>query len=554
MLYLVIAFSSLLFTIFFTPYLINYLKRSNIVDHPDEERKIHTSPIPRMGGLVIYSVVVILLLSFFHNHDQIKFFVYASFILLFIGILDDVLGVSWSIKMLAQAASAVLLIVFLYPRFNSILIFGFELPIIPGIILLSFFIIGTINAFNLMDGLDGLASSISLNAIAVSFLISLSPPNSFVLILCAALAGSLIGFLKFNAFPARIFLGDTGSLTLGLFTVTVVLFASLSPSGQSLSLSFPIIVLAIPIVDTLKVMMSRVLNKKHPFLADKSHIHHILYSKSIKHKTIVFIISVYSLLFALTGVYYSFYSRPAGFIIFMILLIPLLFAKQLLDKLIKKQNVILYGKSVKRMPEVFINYYKKIILPFVSVMLLVSLFMLMPFDSIINQDFILISLLIIVLLVIYTFINYRMNHIVTDIIVLFNIIIFFAIVSKNPLLYKDLFFIPVFGDVNIHLLIISVLLVVVGFFLYFRDRIRGKDEAFLTGIDLIILAFITLAFISANMLPFKDTMLLSDTMFRSFLVYLFYKIIIRIKPKFHLTLYASSFIFTLIAQSILLFL
>ena len=238
----------------------------------------------------------------------------------------------------------------------------------------------------------------------------------------------------------------------------------------------------------------------------------------------------------------------------MILLIPLLFAKQLLDKLIKKQNVIVYGKSVKRMPEVFINYYKKIILPFVSVMLLVSLFMLMPFDSIINQDFILISLLIIVLLVIYTFINYRMNHIVTDIIVLFNIIIFFAIVSKNPLLYKDLFFIPVFGDVNIHLLIISVLLVVVGFFLYFRDRIRGKDEAFLTGIDLIILAFITLAFISANMLPFKDTMLLSDTMFRSFLVYLFYKIIIRIKPKFHLPLYASSFIFTLIAQSILLFL
>ena len=524
------------------------------MDHPDEERKIHTSPIPRMGGLVIYSVVIILLLSFYHNHDEIKFFVYASFILLFIGILDDVLGVSWSFKMIAQAASAVLLIVFLFPRFNNVHLFGLELSIIPGIIILALFIIGTINAFNLMDGLDGLASSISLNAIAVSFLIALSPPNSFVLILCAALAGSLIGFLKFNAFPARIFLGDTGSLTLGLFTITAVLFASLSPSENYLSLSFPVIVLAIPIVDALKVMISRMLNKKHPFLADKSHIHHILYSKSIKHKTIVFIISVYSLLFALTGVYYNFYSQTIGFAIFMMLLIPLLFARQLLDMLIKKQNVILYGQSVKRLPQVFINYYKKLIIPFVALLLLVTLFILMPFDSIINEDFIFISLLIIVLLVIYTFINYRMNHYVTDIIVLFNIIIFFAIVSKNPLLYKDLFFLPFFGDINIHLIIISILLAVIGFFLYFRDRIRGSNEAFLTGIDLIILAFITLAFISSNMIPFKDTMLISDTLFRSFLVYLFYKIIIRIKPKFHLTLYASSFVFTLIAQSILLFL
>ncbi len=554
MLYLVIAFSSLLFTIFFTPYLINYLKRSNIVDQPDEERKIHTTPIPRMGGLVIYSVVIILLLSFFHNHDAIKYFVYASFILLFIGILDDVLGVSWSVKMLAQLVSAILLIVFLYPNFTSIQLFGFELPLIPGIVILCLFIIGTINAFNLMDGLDGLASSIALDALAVSFLIGLNPANSFVLILCSALAGSLIGFLKFNAFPARIFLGDTGSLTLGLFTITAVLFSSISPAEHSLSLSFPIIVLAIPIVDTIKVMFSRVLKKRHPFLADRSHIHHILYSKSIKHKTIVFIISVYSLLFALTGVYYSYYSKPAGFIIFIALLIPLLFARQLLDKLIKKQNVILYGQSVKKLPEVFINFYKKIILPFISILLLLSLLMLMPFDSLINPDFILISVLIIILLVIYTFINYRMNHFVTDIIVLFNIIIFFSIVSKNPLLYKDLFFIPVFGDVNIHLLIISILLVVIAFFLYFRDRIRGKDEAFLTGIDLIILAFITLAFISSNMLPFKDTMLVSDTLFRSFLVYLFYKIIIRIKPRFHLTLYASSFIFTLVAQSIILFL
>jgi hypothetical protein len=260
------------------------------------------------------------------------------------------------------------------------------------------------------------------------------------------------------------------------------------------------------------------------------------------------------LLFALTGLYYTFYSKLAGFLIFVTLLVPLIFARQLLDMLIKKRNVILYGQSVKRLPEVFINLYKKIILPFISVLLLLSLFTLMPFDSLINEDFIIISVLIIILLVIYTFINYRMNHIVTDIIVLFNIIIFFSIVSKNPLLYKDLFTLPFFGDINIHLLIISILLCVVAFFLYFRDRIKSSQESFLTGIDLIILAFITLAFISSNMLPFKDTMLVSDTLFRSFLVYLFYKIIIRIKPRFHLTLYASSFIFTLIAQSIILFL
>jgi len=184
MLYLVIAFASLLFTIFFTPYLINYLLKSKIVDQPDSKRKIHTTPIPRMGGLIIYLVVIIFVLSFFHDHNELKYFVYGSFILLFVGILDDILGVNWSVKLLAQVVTAALLIVYLSPKFTTIILFGITLPYAVGIIILMLFIIGTINAFNLMDGLDGLASSISLMAILVSFLVGISYNNVFVLILC----------------------------------------------------------------------------------------------------------------------------------------------------------------------------------------------------------------------------------------------------------------------------------------------------------------------------------------------------------------------------------
>ncbi len=155
--------------------------------------------------------------------------------------------------------------------------------------------------------------------------------------------GSFIGFLKYNAFPAKIFLGDCGSLTLGFFLVTIVLISSTNTNTGNIDLTFSMILLATPVMDTLRVIVVRIRNRRNPFISDKSHIHHIILESNIQHKATVYILQGFSLLFVIIALYYL-GNNIGGLVLFILLAILLLFIRNILASYRK----IIEGQSVKK--------------------------------------------------------------------------------------------------------------------------------------------------------------------------------------------------------------
>jgi UDP-GlcNAc:undecaprenyl-phosphate GlcNAc-1-phosphate transferase len=275
-----------------------------------------------MGGVVIYLTVIVSIISFFNDLSGLRFFLLGSLALLLVGIFDDIKKISYEKKFVIQFIAAVFLLIFLSETYNTITLFGFRIPAPFDKLLLLVFIVGVINAINLYDGLDGLVTSFSLLISFVTFYLGWELNNQFLLILSAALIGSLIGFLKYNIFPARIFLGDSGSLTLGFFLVTSVLISSANPVNKNIDLTFSVILIAVPVVDTLRVMIARLMNLKNPFLPDLSHIHHIILNSNINYKGALLILQSFSILFTLIAMY--FYLSGDMFSIFFFALLSLM--------------------------------------------------------------------------------------------------------------------------------------------------------------------------------------------------------------------------------------
>ena len=337
---LIIFYISLLLTLFFTPFFIEYLTKHEIIDLPGG-RRINTYAVPRMGGLVIYLTSILSIVAFYGNLDEVKYFILGSVLLLLVGVFDDVREVNYKKKFVVQFATALLLVAFLSSRYSTLSFFGLNIPYPLDKIILIIFIVGVINALNLYDGLDGLVTGFSLLVTIITFIIGWQLDNRLLLILSVSLIGSLTGFLKYNAYPAKIFLGDCGSLTLGFFLVTLALISSENIATRNMDLTFSVILLATPVIDTLKVMFIRIKNRRNPFISDTSHVHHIILGSNVKHKATVFILQGFSLLFVLIAVLYR-SNFVVGLVIFAFLASMLLLIKKILIgyKKIGKQESI----------------------------------------------------------------------------------------------------------------------------------------------------------------------------------------------------------------------
>jgi UDP-GlcNAc:undecaprenyl-phosphate GlcNAc-1-phosphate transferase len=551
--YLIIFFATLVGTILITPYFIDLFNRIKIVDVPDGNRKLHSAPVPRMGGLLIFLVFLTSIFFFYGDINSIKYYLFGAIIIFSVGAYDDLLGTGWALKFVYQTVAACLILFFLIPKFSSISFFTIEFSIVPAAIILLLFIVGTINAFNLLDGLDGLVSGITLLVCILLFFISLNLLDTFSLVVLSSITGCLIGFLKYNSYPARIFLGDSGSFFLGYLVVSTVLLVSIDKSTRVLDLTFAVILLAVPIADTLKVLFERLMSGKHPFAADRTHIHHIVSSKNITHQTTVFVITIYSLLFTANAIIYLFYSQAGGILIFLILIVPLIYANKILQFVLEREKLLIFGRAINRFPQFLINYYKAGVIPLVSIFVIYYfIYLLVSADGSI-ADFLIPSFIIVGLLLVFTVINYNKNKILTDIIVFFNVLIFFIINKSVTVLYKDISDLPILGNLNYHLLIVGILLPVVGFFLIFKERINPRKETFFIALDLIIILVVILLSITSNLIPVTNSFLVTDTIFRSFLIYAFYKVIVTIKPGYRIFLYVFSFLIVISSQSILLF-
>lgn len=276
------------------PVIINISRLKNLMDEP-VERSAHASKTPTLGGVALFASTLI---GYFlwENPGEgslMHLTVVGLVLLFFLGVKDDILVLAPVKKMLVQVGCSGLLILGADLRIDNFFgIFGLhEIPYLISVPLTVFVFIALINAMNLIDGIDGLAGGIGLLA-STAFGAWFYLNKQYALAsMCAALAGALLGFLRFNfSRTSKIFMGDTGSLIVGfLLTVFAIKFIHLNVTYRfeaNAYFSAPIlaiVVLIVPIFDTLRVFLVRLMNKKDPFTADKNHMHHILIAQGYSH-------------------------------------------------------------------------------------------------------------------------------------------------------------------------------------------------------------------------------------------------------------------------------
>lgn len=281
--------------------------RFDIVDHP-EKRKMHQIPIPLMGGLgIFFSFALVSAIALGRGAElesgQLKSYLgllAGSVIIVLLGIYDDARGLKAPVKFAGQALAALAVVgtggridLFTNPMGTS-----FEIGWL-GIPLTLFWIVGITNAVNLIDGLDGLAVGIGGIA-ALGLFAVVAQEKAFVATLTIILAGSALGFLRHNFYPARLFLGDTGSMFIGFALSVIGLYGSLKSTTVTV-LFLPIILLGVPIFDTLFAIMRRAKRRVSPFKADREHIHHRLVRIGLHHRNVVLVLYFVCIYLALTA-------------------------------------------------------------------------------------------------------------------------------------------------------------------------------------------------------------------------------------------------------------
>lgn len=543
MTYLLIFFTSLILTIFLTPYYISFLKKSRIIDYPGA-RKVHKEIMPRMGGLIIFFVVLILLNAFVEDFNTIKLLIISSTILIFTGIVDDVIGLNNFIKFIFQNISAVILVLFLQKYYSSVSILGITLthPIDYLVILL--FIVGTINSINFLDGLDGLASGFSILIFGSILALSINKDDVFLILLTVCLLGSTIGFLRFNAFPARVFLGDTGSLILGFFLVLTSSLTSIDYHEKVLDLNFPIILLGLPLIDAVKVFVLRLIKKRDPFSPDTSHQHHILKKSIVSHEATVFFIQLISLYFIFLSLLYLKDYRTQVIIIYFISAIiviglhPILLrfsVAHIADELLIKLRQIPIKNIFK-----IINF--SLFIAFI--LMLVVIILSFSFNTSLSIQELLFLLIMVTGLLLIAILQSKKIGSVGGINVFLNFAIFFIISKLSlPSLYNDELTIKTISQVND--ITFYALSTIIAITLVLRWKALMTKTSLFTGADLTIIVLMMLTFIVNNFLKYDLHYYLSISLLEAFIFYIWYKLIVDLRKKYEHRLAIASFILPL---------
>ena len=376
-----------------------------------------------------------------------------------------------------------------------------------------------------MDGMDGLVAGFSLQVIWMILILAAISKNELLLILTSALIGALFGFLKFNAYPAKIFLGDSGSLTLGFFLVVASLLISLENSRGKIDLVFSILLLGVPILDTFKVMYLRIVNGKNPFLPDQNHLHHIIFNGKIRHKTTVFIILFFTSLFAVLALVYLRYSKIIPLVIFFFLAVILWFTHQILIKLSRIRFLIKSRRKLIKISEEYSYLFKLIFIP-ASVPVTGLLFLAMlPGSSSINLSILIFVISVIVVLFFVVAFRKIVLGGLNDVFVLINLCMFFICGNhSSPLLLKIKLSQSLINIIQYISLIILFFFMV--FFLFQRGKILNSAKTFLTGLDLSLIIFIVFLYILNLFISYNIFYLLRINIIEACILYLWYKMVL----------------------------
>lgn len=296
------------------------------LDMPNE-RKVHKKPMPRMGGLAIFFAFMIGYMLYAQSTTQMLSILMAGFIIVMLGMIDDIKPIRARYKFLVQLICAGIVTFYGGIVLSEISGLGLYLKFPEPIaqIITIFFIVSITNAINLIDGLDGLAAGVSSIYFATIAFIALilNKLSGLDVILSLIMLGSTLGFLLHNFNPASIFMGDSGSLFLG-FMIAVISLLGFKATTLT-SLIIPLLILAIPIFDTVLAIFRRLLKGESIGTPDKEHFHHQLLKMKFSTRVTVLIIYFINILFALVSIFYVLGDNEIAIAIYIALMILLLF-------------------------------------------------------------------------------------------------------------------------------------------------------------------------------------------------------------------------------------
>ena len=307
------------------PFTIKIAKKKGFLDVPKDERRVHKKPIPVGGGIAMVISVSILMVYFLPINKNLIMALIASLIIAISGLYDDKEGLSPKLKFLFQILAAVILIIggmkiefFTNPFDSHDALLILNILSIPVTI---FWVCGITNTINLIDGLDGLASGVSMICAISMFFITYKMGRYDVSLICALVAGACLGFLPFNFNPAKIFMGDTGALYLG-FMLSYISISGFLKQAAILMIFVPVLILGVPVFDTAFAMVRRKLSGKSMVEADKGHLHHRLLKMGLNQRqTVVILYSISAIFGVLANLISRFHSSIALVISLGVLLI-----------------------------------------------------------------------------------------------------------------------------------------------------------------------------------------------------------------------------------------
>ena len=295
---LLTASVSFIITFLAIPVILQIAELKNLYDIPDE-RKVHTRPVASLGGVGIFGGFLLACLLSIQGYinPEFQYFFAAALVIFFLGLKDDLMVLSATKKFIGQVIAASILIHLGGIRLDSMHgLFGFEqVPEGFGLALSYLTIIVVINSFNLIDGVDGLAASLGILAMLIFGTYFFAIAQQAYALLAFSMAGSLVAFMIFNHHPAKIFMGDSGSLMIGLVnSILVIKFISVAnaplvsfPIPSAVAIGFAILI--VPLLDTLRVFSIRIINGRSPFTPDRNHVHHLLLDRGFGHAAVTFI-------------------------------------------------------------------------------------------------------------------------------------------------------------------------------------------------------------------------------------------------------------------------
>ncbi|MGQ9497464.1 MAG: MraY family glycosyltransferase [Desulfotomaculales bacterium] len=309
-----------------TPVVGRLAGKLGALDVPDA-RKLHTRPVPRLGGLAVYLAFLAGLLAFGPAGREIWGLVVGASLIVVLGTLDDIYDLPAKVKLAGQIAAAAAVIPFglqvefvTNPLNGGLIHLGWW-----GIPVTVFWLVAVTNALNLIDGLDGLATGTAVIAAATLAAVAWTEGHTAAVALALIVGAAALGFLRHNFYPAKIFLGDSGSMLLG-FVLAATAVIGLTKSTTALSLIIPILILGIPLFDTTLAVVRRCYRRRPIFNPDRGHLHHRLLDAGLTHRRAVLVVYGVDAVLGVSAILLTVLSTDQGVVLLVLLAVTLLTA------------------------------------------------------------------------------------------------------------------------------------------------------------------------------------------------------------------------------------